>query len=85
MSFPPGPCCLCLRKVDCYLERILLLTRELEISMLLIFKFMLGFVAAELGFRPSGRVPPGNSGVSNGFYMSMESSSENPQTCFSKN
>lgn len=66
MGFPPGPCCMCLRKADCYLERMLLLTRELEISMFLIFKFMLGFVTAEFGFRPKGRAPPGNSRVSSG-------------------
>lgn len=63
-GFPPGPYCICLRKDDCYLETILLLTRELEISTFLISKFIPHFVTEKLAFSPNGRTPLGNSVVS---------------------
>lgn len=66
-GFPPGPYCVCLKKDDCYLEAILLLTRELKISPFLISKFIPHFVTDKLDFSPNGRAPLGNSVVSSRF------------------
>lgn len=63
-GFPPGPYCICLRRDDCCLETILLLTRELKIFILfLISKFILHFVTVKLDLAPMAELPWGQNSV----------------------